>query len=348
MELINSIQRKGKYKQHVYIPVRNKRYIGLNSIKNVELSYFNYRFNFLKFFPILKILIVYVGFFVTKKKFTSEVIIAHNFWSDGMIAFLNYIFLKTPYVLVVRNTDMNVFIPRLKHYHWLMKIMIKKSKGLIFLNKGYMNLFKDSYPDMYKNAKKTKVLYNGVNDFWLDSKLNSDLNKSIDLIYVGNFNKNKNIVGIINAIKLLHNKKINISLSLVGGGDDELKNLLNIDRIPDFITNYGVINDKDRLLKLYQSSKIFIMPSFFETFGLVYIEALFQGCNIIHSKGQGIEGVFDCEFVQSVNPLDVDDIANKINYLLNLKIDYNDRQVFLNKISNDFRWDNIAEQYLNI
>lgn len=348
MELIRSIQKKDRFIQSIYVPVRSSKHLGSNYIDDVDLKYFNYRFNFLKFFPLIKVIIVYIGFILLKNKSSPNLIIAHNFWSDGVVAFLNYIFFKTPYILVIRNTDMNIFVPKLRHYHWLMKIMIKKSKGLVFLNNSYRESFKNNYFNLYDCAKKVKVLHNGVNDFWINNQLNDESQRTNSLIYVGAFNKNKNLSGIVSAIKLLNeNEEMSITLSLVGGNDEDLKKLLNIDNIPNFIKTYGVISDKNELLKLYRQSKIFIMPSFFETFGLVYIESLLQGCNVIHSKGQGIDGVFSCEFIQSVNPSDINDISDKIKYLLNLSFDPHERKSFLNKISNDFRWDSIAEQYIN-
>ena len=50
--------------------------------------------------------------------------------------------------------------------------------------------------------------------------------------------------------------------------------------------------DKEEVIKYYNQSDIFVMPSLHETFGLVYAEALSQGLPIIYSQGQGIDGFF--------------------------------------------------------
>lgn len=348
-KLICLISSKGDHIQDIYVPIRTsvdseKNFI---STKDINIHYFNYKFDFLKYFPLLKILIVFIGFILTSSKKKPDIVIAHNFWSDGIIAFLNYIFFNIPYILVVRNTDINVFLPKLKHYHWLMSLMVKNSRSLIFINKPYRDKFQNDYPKLYKKANNVSLIFNGIDNFWLKNMYNLILNhRSNTLIYVGAFNKNKNIVSIINATANLVSKINNLTLILVGGSISDLKILLNSKEIPDFIKVMGKINDKEILLKLYREAKIFIMPSFFETFGLVYIEALSQGCSIIHSNGQGIDGVFNENFIQAVDPYNVDDIACKIEYLLENYDLREDNGKLYHYISNQFSWENIADKYL--
>ena len=242
---------------------------------------------------------------------------------------------------------MNVFLPRLKHYHWLMKFMVKKSCGLIFINKIYQNEFAKKYPKIYEKSASNHLIFNGVNKFWLEkSEFSLNFKNDDNLLYVGSFNSNKNIHSIISACDKVLVGKPGLKLILVGGNEDDLKKLLNIKEIPEYIKCMGVLNDNKKLLEIYKQSKIFIMPSFFETFGLVYIEALLQGCSLIHSRGQGIDGIFNEDFIQSVDPYDVNDIAEKIDFLLDnfhlRKFDSN----FNSCIKRSFNWDSIADQYL--
>ena len=68
---------------------------------------------------------------------------------------------------------------------------------------------------------------------------------------------------------------------------------------------------------MYRKSDIFTMPSFHETFGLVYVEAISQGLPIIYTKGEEIE-----DFVEHnktgllVKPKDVDSLVKAMDYLL--------------------------------
>ena len=55
-----------------------------------------------------------------------------------------------------------------------------------------------------------------------------------------------------------------------------------------------------------RSCSVFAMPSIFETFGLVYLEALSQNLPVVYTKGQGIDGMFDNTVGIGVDPLSVD------------------------------------------
>lgn len=350
-ELIKSLTTNEVMDQQVYIPVRRKSDINKNFFESesVSFKYFNYKTNFLRFFPLLKSLIIFFGFMKISSKYRADFIISHNFWSDGVVAFFNHIIYGTPYLLVVRNTDMNVFLPKLRHYHWLMKLMIKNSNGLVFISKTYKDIFQKKYPSLFVQSKQVQVIFNGVDKFWLENKILSNQIKREDkIIYVGAFNKNKNIHGIVAAAEKIYKKNPNIKLLLVGGGEKEFKELLGIIEIPEYIRILGKVSEKEKLLDLYRQSKVFIMPSFFETFGLVYIEALLQGCSIIHSKGQGIDGIFDQDFIRAVDPHNFEDIAYHIEQLLEDFEKKNIDAFFCEQLSTLFNWKKIADDYLRV
>lgn len=349
--LIIEMSKNSDLSQTVFVPVRAKSDVGKNYFlsENVEIIYFNYFFKFLKFFPMLKILIISTYYFIKFKKNMIDFIVCHNLWSDGMVAFFVHLFRKTPYLLVVRNTDMNVFLPKLIHYRWLIKLMVKKSEGLVFINKKYKDNFEKLYPDVFECAKKVKIIPNGVDEFWLENyltKKNENI-KTNSLVYVGAFNENKNLKAILEATKILRKKDKSFDVCFVGGGEVDFKKLLDLVEIPEYIKVIDKITDKDKLLEIYRKSKIFIMPSFFETFGLVYIEALLQGCAVIHSKGQGIDGMIISDLVCSVNPYDMNEISHKIEYLLN-----NHERLFVNSnlietLINDYNWHSVSNEYLS-
>lgn len=75
--------------------------------------------------------------------------------------------------------------------------------------------------------------------------------------------------------------------------------------LKDSIIFFGEISDKQSLMRIYQKSKIFVLPSRFESFGLVLLEALANGCYLVMSDSippakdllvQKINGTtFQCE-----------------------------------------------------
>ena len=94
---------------------------------------------------------------------------------------------------------------------------------------------------------------------------------------------------------------------------------------------------------MYRKSDIFIMPSYNETFGLVYLEAMSQGLPIIYTKREGIDGYFKEETVgYSVNPKDINDIAGKIEMIIH---NYNRISKNCYNLVDNFSWDKISKIY---
>ena len=91
------------------------------------------------------------------------------------------------------------------------------------------------------------------------------------------------------------------------------------------------------------------MPSYTETFGIVYIEALSQGLPIVHSRGQGVDGLFKADTVsESANPYDPSDIASAISTLLErLKTDRTTPSLCISE-SKRFNWRDISKEYVEI
>ena len=102
--------------------------------------------------------------------------------------------------------------------------------------------------------------------------------------------------------------------------------------------------DKTKIIDVYRDSDIFVMPSKFETFGLVYVEALTQGLHLIYTKGQGFDGYFaDGTVGYSVQYNDSEEIKNRIKNIVDGKIEKLSN--YKENILNDFDWKNVAEKY---
>ena len=88
------------------------------------------------------------------------------------------------------------------------------------------------------------------------------------------------------------------------------------------------------------------MPSFTETFGLVYAEAMSQGLPVVYTRGQGFDGQFEEGFAgYSVNSNSPEEIADVIEKII---ADYS--TISANCISGalQFNWKEIAEKYYEI
>ncbi|PAV24496.1 hypothetical protein CF392_15955 [Tamilnaduibacter salinus] len=307
-------------RQTFIIPVRTRQelQVAAHSTERVTLKPVFFRNSVMRFFPLSKAFFVFLicfrhiseSFEVGKEKF----MIAHNFWSDGIVAFLYSLFRSAGYTLVVRNTDINIFIPKLPYYRWLMKLMVARARALVFVSEAHRRLFAERFPRLYYSAQRVEVIPNGISDFWLGSEVSGGARLQ-RVCYVGRFNKNKNLGRLLAACEQLLAEFASLELVMAGGDESELERVLGRP-VPAFVRTLGVIEDDRELRNVYQSSRVFAMPSLTETFGLVYLEALSQGCAVVCTELQGIDGMFDLPYVRSVDPLSVDQIREAIGDLL--------------------------------
>lgn len=277
-----------------------------------------------------------------------DIIHAYTLFTDGNIAYeLNKRF-DIPYVVTIRNTDLNDFF-RYRPYLKKRGIeILKKADAIIFLSKVYEESLFTKYLSMDLKSKlqnKIYILPNGIDDFWINNKYlkNKDIDKTLNIIYAGRIDKNKNIFSTQKALNILREEGFNIKYTIVGKIVD--KRIYN-KVIKDKNTKYVQSMPKEELINLYRDNDIFVMPSFTETFGMVYIEAMSQGLPVIYTKGQGFDGQFDDgEVGYSVNEKSPEDISNKI-----LKIIANYENISINCEKNciKFNWNDICEKYYNI
>ena len=165
------------------------------------------------------------------------------------------------------------------------------------------------------------------------------------ILYVGGFSPRKNIIGLIEAFSLLkenYNKPLKlIILGSKGISYEKYKNKAELLNISSDVIFPGFIPLKDMPI-FYNSSKIFVYPSFYEGFGLPPLEAMACGTPVICSNLTSIPEVVG-DAALSVNPQDVYSLKE---YMLNI---LNDKKLYLNLVdksilhSSSFSWKNTAD-----
>lgn len=274
---------------------------------------------------------------------------AHSLFSNGYIAMkLNQDF-GIPYMVAVRNTDVNLFFKKLFYLKRTGIKILSHAQSIVFLSRAYRDEVIETYlPEKLKELmyKKSVIIPNGLDDFWFkninNGKQISDKN-DLNLLYAGVVSKNKNITTTVKAIEILRNKGCNVNFTVVGKVKD--KNIFNQIKNLSYI-NYISFQPKEALLQIYRDNDIFVMPSITETFGLVYAEALSQGLPVIYTRRQGFDGQFeDGEVGYSVNCFDAGEIANKIACIIN---NYNSISKTAIIKSRKFDWSILAEDYKEV
>lgn len=352
-ELYGALSTNG-LEQLVYCPVRNRTINKAEEQKGINLPYK------VCFSPPLRG--IHKLMFKTKIRFLTNdisdqinltkvnIIHATTLFSDGAIAYNIFKKIGTPYVVTVRNTDLNFFLKYMVHLRQLGLTILLNATKIVFISPVYLERF-SNHPYIKKHVKsfehKMVLIPNGINGFWIDNirETRNTLSNPVQLLYIGKFSKGKNVFSLINAVKHLVADQHQYQLHIVGGGGDDSRRVMNLIEGNGFIKYYGQVFDKNILLNIMRTSHVFVMPSKRETFGLVYLEALSQGLVLVYTRGEGIDGLYGKEIGESVNPNDLESIKNAI-----LKITRNYKKYFFDteKVRKNHDWDHIASAHLNL
>lgn len=342
--MIESLGRYG-YENRVFVPMYDKRMAVVTPNENVIVSECFHYWDRL-FFGYKQEKIQNA---ITKSCNVKDydLIHAYTLFTDGNCAWRLSKKYGIPYVVAVRNTDVNLFFNRMPHLRQRGITIMQGAATVFFLSEAYRDhVFRKYIPQEYHAAlmQKSKIIPNGIDDFWLqntptDQKL-PDFSKEIRLIYAGRIDKNKNIPATQAAMKILRAKGYRVVLTVVGKVDDK-KELESVQK--DRYTTYLPAKAKDELITLYRQNHIFVMPSHHESFGLVYAEAMSQGLPVVYTKGQGFDRQFpEGDVGYHVSDISPEEIAAAIMKIIGNYEEISSRCVDASK---KFSWNDICHQY---
>lgn len=246
---------------------------------------------------------------------------AHTLFSDGGVAYKLWKKFGIPYVISVRNTDMNTFYKYKPYLRFFADNVMVHAKAIVCLSPVYRDrlLEKVRNPELRKSiAEKIVIIPNGIDDYWFENLgLPHDFDsraKKIRVITAGEISRNKNQVSVANALSEFEKEGYGVEYLICGSVKDE--DFFNQLQGFDFVRYLGK-KTKEELIEIYKSCDLFVLASHKETFGLVYAEALTQGLPILYTKGEGFDNQFPNGYVgYSVNSDDVDDIYKGIQRVL--------------------------------
>jgi len=164
-------------------------------------------------------------------------------------------------------------ILRYRFEQWLFFLLSRnKIDTLITVNPSYEEFLKK----IYKKVYVFKIF--GGQDI---PEENKKVEKKYDLCFMGRFHEQKGIFEVIDIMKRLREKKPNISLALLGGGVERVEKrffkLVKENNLDENIKYFGYVTG-DKKFDILKSCKVFLFPSYYESFGQVALEAL--GCGL--------------------------------------------------------------------
>lgn len=192
------------------------------------------------------------------------------------------------------------------------------------------------------------VIPNGVDLRRINNVRPSD--SKCDIIFVGRFIKEKNIDKLIDAICLVRKNFPNIQCHIIGNGPERERliglvikhGLLGIVRFFDFM-------EHDEVIARIKSSKMLVLPSSREGFGMVVTEAFACGVPVVTVRKERNAA---SELVSEDTGLVVDLDACEISHAIQILMDRTDdkrkemSQYVIDK-AGSYDWDEITKQLIN-
>lgn len=162
------------------------------------------------------------------------------------------------------------------------------------------------------------TVYNGVDtERFLSCDRNFFENGKIRILCVANLIKLKGQDYLIDAVSGLKKKGLNVELILAGRGPDEEKLMEQANRLNlhDCVQFVGYVH-YDQIAELMNACDLFVMPSYYEALGCVYLEAMSAGMITVGVWNQGIDEIIvdgkNGFLVQEKSVADLERVLQKI------------------------------------
>jgi len=246
-----------------------------------------------------------------------------------------------------KNPSKNAVLFTIKQliYKWVVKIVANKSATIItpskFVKKDIANFTR-------MPQGKITVIHEAADRIQDAAEPFKILQGQPFIMYVGRPQPHKNLQRLVLAFSELKNKHPELKLVLVGKNDtlfEQLEVFVQKQKIADVVFS-GFVSE-GTLRWLYEHTAVYVFPSLSEGFGLPGLEAMAQGTPVASSNATCLPEVYG-DAAHYFNPLDVHDMASKINEVLTSEKLRKELIAKGQEQVKKYSWQKMAEQTLEI
>jgi len=290
----------------------------------------------------------YKGYKAVKKWFGKPDITQVNVLTrSGILAYWLKKTQKIPYVIIEHWSR---YLSENKNYNgWIRKrvteLVVKHSEVLMPVS----NYLKNAMSNCNLSNKNTVVINNVVDDFFFEHLDQKKQRTKKRVLHISCFDeKAKNICGLLDATKVLSEKRTDFELIVVGTGVDFEKckrHYENLNFPKELVKFTGEIEPKE-ISSWFQNSDFSVMFSNYETACVVVAESLASGIPVIGTPTGIVPDVINETNGLIVDFNDAVDLSEKMNFMLD-----NFEKYDAEKIRNEakkFNYQNVGKKLTEI
>lgn len=241
---------------------------------------------------------------------------------------------------IVKSDFVYIFYPNAFRYIAFLCILFRKKYGLYIRGQERLRdntshlLYKkafviftvsDLFTDYVNNVSKRNIA-NTIRPMmpYTEKDIVKDRKYQIkdryNILFLGRVAFDKGVEELLHAIKILHDKKHSIELTIVGNGEfiEEAKKISSKLRITSIVNFAGAHYDVDIIREFYINSCIYILPTYHEGFPRTLYEAMIFKTPIITTLVGGIPALMeDRHNCLEIKPKSIESIVEVLEYAIN-------------------------------
>ena len=269
-----------------------------------------------------------------------DIIHAEFIFPDGLLAYLLKKKMGIPYLVTTHNES-----------RYFNRLISRKLSTKILKNADKVTPLNYYQKELYERygIKSPLVVAHGIDEVFINKKPVEHNSDNVKLITIAALIKLKNIDKILHALGKLKDK-YDFTYTVIGSGPEKefllhLAKEYQINERVEFIDRVPY----DEIPEMLSRHEIFVMPSYFESFGRVFFEAMAVGLPIICAKNTGVHKYFtEMKEGVSVDHTNIDELTEKLELLISDKKLRNKMSENAARFAGNFSWNDIAKQFYNL